>query len=107
MAIEHAKPGQAVDLATHFADGKTTALVKTDDFEVIRVALVAGAKLPPHKVAGPITVQCLSGQCTFFVGDAPRELTAGTWLYLSGGTMHAVEAETAAEILVTIMFRSN
>ena len=107
MAIEHAKPGQAIDLATHFADAKTTALVKTDDFEVIRVALAAGGKLPPHKVDGPITVQCLSGQCTFFVGESPREMTAGTWLYLSGGTMHTVEAETAAEILVTIMFQRN
>lgn len=103
MAHEHARPGGIVDLNT-FGGGKSTALVKEETFEVIRVVVLAGKPIPAHKVDGPITVQCLSGKCTFFVGDEPRELVAGSWLYLKGGTMHALESDEDAALLVSILF---
>jgi len=103
MAIEHAQHGQVLNLNTfHAAD--SAALVKTGEFEIIRVLVEAGQSLPPHKVDGPITVQCLSGQCTFFVDEEPRKLSSGDWLYLNGGTTHAVEATESTALLVTILF---
>jgi len=105
MAIEHAQHGQVIDVNTHYSDEKTAALVKTKEFEVIRIRIDEFGSLPPHMVAGPITVQCLSGKCTFLVEGEPRELTAGAWLYLEGGTMHSVEAAQAAVLLVTILFK--
>jgi quercetin dioxygenase-like cupin family protein len=104
MAIEHAQHGQVIDLNTHYDDEKTAALVKTEEFEVIRIRIDEFGSLPPHKVDGHITVQCLSGKCTFLVEGEPRELTAGAWLYLEGGAMHSVEAAEAAVLLVTILF---
>jgi len=104
MAHVHAKPGELIDLNT-FGESKSTALVKEKDkFEVIRMKIVAGKTIPPHKTDGPITVQCLSGKCKFFVGDEPRELVPGSWLYLSGGKMHSVEADVDTVLLVTIIF---
>ncbi len=103
MAVEHAEPGKVIDLNT-FGGTASTAVVKENAFEAIRLHLSPGKKIPPHKVDGPITVHCLSGSCTFFVADESRELVPGSWLYLEGGTMHALEAEEACAVLVTILF---
>ncbi len=103
MAIEHAVPGKVIDLNT-FGESDSTAVVKESAFEAIRVYLTPGKKIPPHKVDGPITVHCLSGRCTFFVGDEPRALVPGSWLYLEGGAMHSLEAEEECAVLVTILF---
>lgn len=103
MAHEHAKSGMVMDLNS-FGGTASTAVVKEKEFEAIRVYLSPGKKIPPHKVDGPITVHCLSGSCTFFVGDEPRELVPGSWLYLEGGAMHALEAEEECAVLVTILF---
>ena len=103
MAHEHARSGDIVDLNA-FGGDKSTAVVKETEFEVIRIVVEAGKPIPPHKVEGPITVQCLNGRCTFFVGEQPRELVPGSWLYLTGGTMHALESEEDATLLVSILF---
>lgn len=106
MAHEHAEPGVVIDLNT-FGETMTTALVKEREFEAIRLYLEAGKSIPPHKVDGPITVHCLSGRCTFFVNQEPRELVPGSWLYLQGGAMHALEAEETCTLLVTILFKKS
>ncbi len=106
MAHEHAAPGVVVDLNT-FGGSKSTAVVKEKTFEVIRIAVEAGKPIPPHKVDGPITVQCLSGKCTFFVGEEPRQLVPGSWLYLTGGTMHALASDEDATLLLSIVFQRN
>ena len=103
MAHKHAEPGEVMDLNT-FGEDQTTALVKEKAFEAIRVVLKPGRPFPPHRVDGPITVQCLSGICTFFVDEEPRKLHPGSWLYLQGGQLHALEAEEACTLLVTILF---
>lgn len=107
MAIEHAALGEVVDLATYgpgSSDTHTVALVKTNYFEAIRLFARAGSTVPPHKVDGPITVQCLRGEGTFFVGTEPREMGPGTWLHIEGGKMHSIEAKSDFVLLVTIMF---
>ena len=105
MAHEHARPGEVVDLNT-FGKPLSTALVKEAEFESILIQLNAGTSIPAHKVDGPITVQCLSGGCTFFVDDEPREMVAGSWLYLRGGTMHGLTASGPCVVIVTIVFLS-
>lgn len=104
MAHAHAAPGEVIDLNV-FGATKSTAVVKEESFEVIRIVVESGKPIPPHKVDGPITVQCLSGTCTFFVGEEPRTLTPGSWLFLAGGTKHALESESTAILLVTILFK--
>jgi quercetin dioxygenase-like cupin family protein len=103
MALEHAKPGEVVDLPSFHPEG-TAALVKTDGFEAIRMVLPAGDSHPPHSVEGPITVQCLQGRVEFIVGDAHHMLSPGSWLFLEGGAKHSLQAHEDAVLLVTIIF---
>lgn len=104
MAHSHANPAEVIDLNT-FGEDKSTALVKEKKFEVIRLPVEAGKSIPEHKVDGPITVQCLSGKCTFFVGTEPRELAPGSWLHLTGGALHSVKGgDETSVLLVTILF---
>lgn len=107
MAIEHAALGEVIDLETfgpQDTDTHTVALVKTDRFEAVRLFTRAGSTVPPHKVDGPITVQCLRGEATFFVGAEPQEMGPGTWLHIDGGKVHSIEARTDCVLLVTIVF---
>lgn len=107
MAIEHAAFGEVIDLKTYGpenTDTHTVAIVKTDKFETMRVFASAGSTMPPHKVNGPITVQCLRGDAIFFVDTEPHEMSEGSWLHLEGGKLHSIEAKTDCVLLVTILF---
>ncbi|MCA9102622.1 MAG: cupin domain-containing protein [Planctomycetales bacterium] len=107
MAHAHAVPGEVIDMNTFglntFGNETTTAVVKTDTFEVLRLVVRADKPIPRHRAGGAVTVQCLSGRCTFVVDDVPQPLEAGSWLYLEPATPHAVASESAAVLLVTIM----
>lgn len=103
MAHQHATPGTVVDLNT-FGEGQSTAVVKEKRFEVIRLVVEADKPIPSHQVEGPITVQCLSGRCTFLVDGNPRAMSPGSWLYLAGGTPHALTSDETCTLLVTILF---
>ena len=108
MAIPHARPGEAVDvrpLGADLARQPTRALFKSEDLEVMRLVLRAGRSLPPHRVAGEITVQCIEGALVVTVDGAEHALAAGELLYLPGGVMHAVTALQDASALVTVALR--
>jgi len=106
MAIPHARPGEPISvrpLGPGLGGMKTHTLIKTDQMEVIRLVVPAGKAIPTHRVAGPITVQCLEGRVEFTAGAATRELTAGDFLYLAGNEPHALRGIEDASVLVTIM----
>ncbi len=106
MAIPHAQPGQAVNvgpLGVRLSEQKTVALFKTGQLEVIRLVLPAGKSLPPHKVAGDITIHCIEGRLDVQADDGSHEIAAGQLLYLRGGVMHGVVALEDASALVTIV----
>ena len=106
MAIPHAAPGQVIDirpLGSALPQSTTTTLIKTDRLEVIRLVVPAGKLIPPHKVKGPISVQCLEGRITFTAAGQSHELQAGQMLYLTGGEEHSLQGLEAASVLVTIL----
>lgn len=108
MAIPHALPGQVVEvqpLGLRLAHEKTVALFKAQDLEVMRLVLPAGHSLPPHKVPGEITVQCIEGAIDVTAEGQSHVLHAGQMLYLSGGVMHGVTALQDASALVTVALR--
>jgi quercetin dioxygenase-like cupin family protein len=105
MALSHAVSGQPLDvgpLSGRLSAEKTTALFKSRDLEVIRLVLVAGKSLPPHKVPGDITIHCLVGAMDVELGDTTVGLEAGELMFLAGGGMHGVTARTDTMALVTI-----
>jgi quercetin dioxygenase-like cupin family protein len=109
MAIPHALPGQAIDVAPfgeRLATERTRALFKSRDIEVMRVVLLAGRSLPPHKVPGEITVQCIEGEIDVTAEGASHALRAGQILYLQGGVVHGVSALEDASFLVTVALKA-
>ncbi len=106
MAIPHAAPGQVIDvrpLGSALRQSLTTTLIKTARLEVIRLVLPAGKDIPPHKVAGEITVQCLEGRVAFTALGRTQELAAGQMLYLPGHELHSLRGLEDASVLVTIL----
>ena len=107
MALHHAKPGEVVDLRP-LGDGlrgaKTTAIVKSRTFEVVRLIVPAGAEISPHKVPGPITLHCLEGRAVLGLTSSEVELSAGEWLHLDGGASHSVRGVEDSSLLLTILF---
>ena len=105
MAIPHARSGQVIDVRPHgpsFTDERTDALFKTEDLEVIRLVLPAGKGMPPHRVAGEITIQCIEGRIDVTVDGASNHLGAGQLIYLARNVMHGLTAIEDASVLVTI-----
>ena len=108
MAITHAAPGQLVDvqpLGSKLSESRNVALFKTDELEVIRLVLRAGKSLPPHKVPGEITIQCVEGRLDIQVEGRSHPLAAGQLLYLRGGMVHGVVSLEDASALVTIVLK--
>lgn len=108
MALLHTLPNEAVDVAPlgeRLSHVKTHALFKARDLEVMRVVLTAGKSLPPHKVAGEITIHCIEGLLQVTSEGESCTLRAGQLLYLPGDVMHAVEAIEDASALVTVVLQ--
>ena len=108
MAINHVLSGEAIDVLPF--DGqlpaeKTLALFKSEDLEVIRVVLLAGKSLPPHKVPGEITIQCIEGKIDVTAEGESHVLSKGQLLFLSGNVVHGVVAIENSSALVTIALR--
>jgi quercetin dioxygenase-like cupin family protein len=109
MAIAHANPGMPVDLRAGEeapSEARTTALVKNDTFEAIRLVARKGHEMcHNHRVEGMITVHCLEGLISFTADGDTRELAAGHWLFLTPGVPHTMTALEDAVVLLTVMFR--
>jgi quercetin dioxygenase-like cupin family protein len=108
MALPHARAGDSIDIkpfGVRLPDEKTVALFKSDELEVIRLVLSAGKSLPPHKVPGEITIQCIEGRIDVGAAGRSHVLSAGQLLFLQGGVVHEVSALADASALVTIVLK--
>jgi len=104
MALPHAESGQIIDispLGSRLRSTVSTALFKADDLEVMRLVLLAGRGIPPHKVAGEVTIQCIEGVVEVS-SDEVQTLDAGKMLYLRGDEVHSLRALEDASVLLTI-----
>jgi quercetin dioxygenase-like cupin family protein len=107
MAIHHASAGEIVDLrplGAGLKSARTSAIVKTETFEVVRLIVHAGANIAPHKVGGAIMLHCLEGRVLVSLPASALELSAGEWIYLEGGVRHAVKGIEDSSLLLTILF---
>ncbi len=109
MAISHVTSGEIVDVrafGSELASHRTSALFKTSTLEVLRLVLLAGKSMPPHKVAGEITLQCLEGLVELTVEGQVQKLAMGQLVFLSGGVMHSLIAIEDSSVLVTILLHA-
>lgn len=103
----HIQSGEVVNLETLKGEmdvDASYALVKTDDMEVIRMAVHKGKTIDEHSVDGEMSVQCLKGDILFTVDGNARELTAGDWLYLEKKQKFSYSVKEDTILLVTILF---
>ena len=106
MSITQATPGEALDIRPYgpvLAEAKTCKLIKTEQFELIRLVLPAGKVIPEHNTPGQITVQCLEGCIEFTSAGKTETLGPGQLLYLEAGEPHSLKCIEAASVLVTKM----
>lgn len=106
MAIEHAQPGEAIDvrpLGAALAESKTHTLIKTQNLEVVRMVMPAGKEISGHEAPGEITVQCPEGKIAFTSQGKTEDLEAGQMLYLAAEEPHSVACIEDASFLLTIL----
>ncbi len=110
MALQHAKPREIVDLRPlggKLRDVKTSAIVKSESFEAVRLIVLAGTEIPPHKVPGAIMLHCLEGRVSLGLADTAVVLNTGEWVHLAGNDMHSVKGIEDSSLLLTILFTLN
>lgn len=104
MALPHAGSGQIIDispLGDRLRSTVSTALFKAEDLEVMRLVLLAGKGMRPHKVSGEVTIQCIEGVVEVSSKEVCK-LDAGKMLYLRGDEVHSLRAIQDASVLLTI-----
>jgi quercetin dioxygenase-like cupin family protein len=105
MALDHAKPGQPVDVAPLGAalrESATHAILKTRSLEVIRVVLRAGEALPSHAVRGELTLLCIEGAAEVSSEGTVCQLRANQFVLLPQQAEHGVLALEDTSLLLTI-----
>jgi quercetin dioxygenase-like cupin family protein len=108
MALTHARPFEAIDLqplAEQLPATVSSSLIKSQDLQLMRVVLRAGASLPEHQVRGEITLQCLEGRAAVLTPGHRIELAACQLTLLPAGEPHAVQAIEDTSLLVTVSLR--
>ena len=104
MSTTQANPGDVLDVTpfgSALAEAKTCKLIKTEQFELIRLVLPAGKVIPEHNTPGQITVQCQEGRIEFTASGKTETLGPGQLLYLEAGEPHSLKCLEAASVLVT------
>lgn len=109
MSIEHAKPGDVIDIAPYGKDRlqevMSKAIFKSLDLEVIRLVLLKGDMMPLHQVRGEIIIQCIEGVLEVLVNEKSEQLRGYQLMFLEGGAPHAVRAIEDCSALVTIVLK--
>jgi len=106
MALLHAQSGEVVDvrpLGSELPNTKTRALIKAERFELIRLVLPAGKKIPEHRAKAEIVVHCLDGRVLFETSGKTVELSVGQLLFLNASEPHSLEALENSSLLLTIL----
>jgi quercetin dioxygenase-like cupin family protein len=108
MALHHAAPLDVISLkpqALTRESERSHSLLRTDDFQLIHIALGPGDAMPEHTVAGPLTLQCLEGEAEVVTPRGTCGLKAGELVMLPGGEPHAVRSAGGGMLLLTLVRR--
>lgn len=92
-------------LGTKLKYAKTAAIIKSKHFEAVRLVVLAGTEIPPHKVPGNIMLHCLEGRISLGLTDSSIILSTGEWVYLAGGEIHSLSGLEDSSLLLTILLR--
>ena len=106
MAIEHAQPGQLIDVSP-FGDSltkhRTHTLTKTTETEIVRLVLAKGKEIATHSAPGQLIVQCIEGHVQFTTMGKDLTLSPGILFFLSPGEPHSLRALEDSSLLLTML----
>lgn len=106
MSLHHLSSGEIISLrplGDKLMDTPSTALLKTNNLEVMRLVLEAGKSIPEHKVAGEMTLHCLEGKVELKAHQKTQILQAGDIVYLEPMQPYALHATDNASLLMTVL----
>ncbi|MBI1626646.1 cupin domain-containing protein [Comamonas suwonensis] len=110
MDHKHSTPThQTLDVApfgARLSAAHSSVLFKAEDLEVIRIVLRHGQTLPPHRVPGSVSLQCLEGRLEVMIGQTVHELSAKQLIHLPANMPHAVRALEDSSAIATIVLCS-
>jgi quercetin dioxygenase-like cupin family protein len=78
-------------------------LLRTANSRVVLFGFAAGQELTEHTSTRHATVQVLSGECEFDLGQVTHTLKPGDYVCLPPGQPHAVRAITQCSLLLTLV----
>lgn len=84
-------------------DRNTETLHKQEGVSIVLLRLQAGARMAEHAAPGTATIHVFDGRVRFQIGTQSIAATAGQILVLDAGTRHAVEADEASTLLITLV----
>jgi quercetin dioxygenase-like cupin family protein len=109
MALHHAASGELISvrpLGRNLRNEVSRALFKSQHLEVFRRVLLAGEAVPPHRVPGEITVQCLEGSIEFTAAGTTHTMREGDLVCLERCESYALKGLQDASCLVTIVIHA-
>lgn len=107
MATHHAKLGELIDIPTwadEFEEEKTKSIAKLKEMQFIRLVLKEGQEFKEHRVSGPISVYCVSGEFEFTADGVTQVIKEMQMIYLAPGVLHSLQGIRDSVILLTIAF---
>lgn len=78
------------------------ALHKTSHTTIALFAFEAGGRIPEHRAHGTVIIQALAGRLNVSAVEATHVLVQGQVLVLAPDVPHAVSAEEASQMLLTV-----
>lgn len=109
MAQPHARSGERVSilpLRERLAETRTSAIIKAEQLEIVRIVLMAGKEMREHSAPGEITVMCIEGEIAFRTPSSEQTLLAGDFIHLRRMEPHALKAVVDSSALLTICLAS-
>lgn len=106
MSLHHLSSGEIMrltPLGERMKDQPSTALLKTESLEVMRLVIKAGKSLPDHRVSGEVTIYCLEGKMELQAHEKTQLMQAGDLVYLAPMEVHALVALEDTSALVTVL----
>lgn len=110
MALPHVSSGEVVDIKPfeeNFKEAYSFALLRTQNFEVMRLALPTGKSFPPHHLEGECTIECIEGVVELHAHGKAQTMRARQLVYLGPGVEHSLVANEDASVLVTMLRRGS
>jgi quercetin dioxygenase-like cupin family protein len=86
------------------ADGiLSRTICQTDRLKAVVFGFAQGEELSEHTAAKPALLYFAKGEARVGLGDDVHEARAGTWVQMSAGLKHSIQAKTPVVMLLVLL----